>query len=83
MGGKIAEHPVPSLRGMATMLGVSSTGAIVQGRPMLPVKGAMTAGDVLLGPAYNECHSNGFTLIRKIIYRPVLSYRDEAPWTTG
>ncbi len=43
----------------------------------------MKAGDALLGLASDGCHSNGFTLIRKIIHRAGLSYHDDAPWANG
>lgn len=83
MGGETAEHPdtFPDSEGYDVQ--GSSTGAIAQGRPMLPIKGAMKAGDALLGLASDGCHSNGFTLIRKIIDWAGLSYHDDAPWATG
>ncbi len=83
VGGETAEHPdsFPDSEGYDVQ--GSSTGAIAQGRPMLPDKEAMKAGDALLGLASDGCHSNGFTLIRKIIHRAGLSYHDDAPWANG
>jgi len=46
----------------------------------LPNKNAMVEGDVLLGLASNGPHSNGYSLIRKIVKRAGLSFHDAAPW---
>lgn len=46
----------------------------------LPRTDLMVEGDVLLGLASNGVHSNGFSLVRKIIARENLSYHDPAPW---
>jgi phosphoribosylamine--glycine ligase/phosphoribosylformylglycinamidine cyclo-ligase len=46
----------------------------------LPRKDDMVEGDVLLGLASNGVHSNGFSLVRRIIARAGLSYSDAAPW---
>ena len=56
-------------------------GAIARGRKVLPDREAMREGDILLGLASSGCHSNGFSLIRKIVVeRAGLSYTDPAPW---
>ncbi|EHL01674.1 putative Bifunctional purine biosynthetic protein ADE1 [Glarea lozoyensis 74030] len=46
----------------------------------LPRKADMVEGDVLLGLASNGLHSNGFSLVRRIIAREGLSYQDPTPW---
>ena len=56
------------------------TGAIARDKRLLPDKSAMKEGDVLLGLASNGCHSNGFSLIRKIVEKVHLKYTDWAPW---
>lgn len=46
----------------------------------LPRKDLMVEGDVLLGIASDGLHSNGFSLVRKIVARSGISYHDPAPW---
>jgi len=55
-------------------------GAIRHGKKILPDKDAMQAGDQLLGLASSGPHSNGYSLIRKILERTGLSYTSSAPW---
>lgn len=55
-------------------------GIIDSGKPLLPDKESMKVGDILLGLASSGCHSNGYSLIRKIVDRAGLSYQDPAPW---
>ena len=40
----------------------------------------IAAGDVLLGVASSGLHSNGFSLVRKIVARAGLSYTSPCPW---
>jgi phosphoribosylamine--glycine ligase/phosphoribosylformylglycinamidine cyclo-ligase len=58
----------------------AAVGALRRGDKLLPDKENMLVGDILLGLASNGCHSNGFSLTRKIIDRAGLSVHDEAPW---
>ena len=89
IGGETAEMPgLFSTRGNIEDGGVydavgAAIGAIENGKKILPDKKAMVVGDVLLGLASNGCHSNGFSLIRKILERNVLSVHDRAPWGNG
>lgn len=40
----------------------------------------MREGDILLGMSSSGVHSNGFSLVRKIVERSGLSFHDTAPW---
>ena len=85
MGGETAEMGglFPKDGGIYDINGTAS-GAIAKGKQLLPHKAAMRPGDVLLGLASSGCHSNGFSLIRKIVQeRAGLSYNDVSPWSTG
>ena len=83
IGGETAE--MPGLFTDATEYDIvgATTGAIARGKKILPDKEAMMVGDVLLGLASNGCHSNGFSLIRKVVERSGLSYHDRAPWSAN
>ncbi|MEQ8248456.1 MAG: phosphoribosylformylglycinamidine cyclo-ligase [Alphaproteobacteria bacterium] len=43
----------------------------------------IAAGDVVLGLASSGVHSNGFSLVRKIVDMAGLSYEDDAPFAPG
>lgn len=47
---------------------------------ILPKINEMEAGNVLLGLASNGVHSNGFSLVRKVIKHVGLSWNDPCPW---
>lgn len=46
----------------------------------LPRLADMAEGDVLLGLASNGVHSNGFSLVRRIVEHAGLKYTDACPW---
>lgn len=54
-------------------------GAVTRDR-MLPQKDAMVEGDILLGLSSNGVHSNGFSLVRRIVQSAGLDYTAPAPW---
>ncbi|TGJ83543.1 hypothetical protein E0Z10_g5223 [Xylaria hypoxylon] len=49
----------------------------------LPRLDAMQHGDVLLGLASSGVHSNGFSLVRRILARENLAYSAPAPWVSS
>jgi len=79
IGGETAEMP-GMYTGSDYDAAATAIGALRQGHKMLPDKENMAEDDVLLGLASSGPHSNGYSLIRKIIERKGLSYEDRAPW---
>jgi phosphoribosylamine--glycine ligase/phosphoribosylformylglycinamidine cyclo-ligase len=78
VGGETAEMP-----GMYQKDDYDAAGAaigVMREEHRLPRKDLMEEGDVLLGLASNGVHSNGFSLVRKIVAREGLTYQDPAPW---
>ena len=78
VGGETAEMP-----GLYSGHDYDAVGAAVGAVPrhqILPNTDSMTEGDVLLGLSSNGVHSNGFSLVRKIIERQGLSYNSPCPW---
>lgn len=84
VGGETAEMPgIFPIEGIYDING-TAIGAVAKGKRILPDKEAMKVGDVLLGLSSSGCHSNGFSLIRKIVQeRSGLSWSDPAPWAKG
>ena len=80
LGGETAEMP-GLLNGTEYDVTGTAIGAIDRGTTrLLPDKESMVKGDVLLGLASNGVHSNGFSLVRRILERKHLALSDGAPW---
>ncbi|KAG9531535.1 phosphoribosylformylglycinamidine cyclo-ligase-like protein, partial [Aureobasidium melanogenum] len=79
VGGETAEMP-GMYQGNEFDAGGCATGALRRGRTILPDIASMIEGDILLGLASDGVHSNGFSLVRKVVERQGLSYHDKAPW---
>jgi homoserine kinase len=82
VGGETAEMPGIYKDGEYDA-GGAAIGAIKRGVPILPDMASMVEGDVLIGLASSGVHSNGFSLVRKIVERSGLSFHDPAPWSEG
>jgi phosphoribosylaminoimidazole synthetase len=80
LGGETAEMP-GLLAGNEYDITGTAVGAIDRKKTMLlPDKLSMVQGDVLLGLASSGVHSNGFSLVRRVLERKHLALSDTAPW---
>ncbi|QDS70512.1 hypothetical protein FKW77_010241 [Venturia effusa] len=82
IGGETAEMSGMYMPGEFDAAGCA-TGAIKHGQTILPDVANMKEGDIVLGLASNGPHSNGFSLIRKVLERQNLQFTDDAPWDTS
>ncbi|KAK2764917.1 hypothetical protein FQN54_008614 [Arachnomyces sp. PD_36] len=85
VGGETAEMPGLFVDGHYDAVG-AAIGAINTSGPhsstILPDTASMKAGDILLGLASSGPHSNGYSLIRKIVSRSGLTYHSPCPFQT-
>ena len=79
VGGETAEMPALYAPGEYDAAGCAM-GALAEGRALLPDAEGMRAGDVLLGLASSGVHSNGFSLVHRILAARGVALTDPAPW---
>lgn len=79
IGGETAEMPSMYPPGEYDLAGFS-VGAVPRGK-VLPLR--VSPGDVILGLPSSGVHSNGFSLVRRIVEVKGLSYGDPAPFNAG
>jgi phosphoribosylformylglycinamidine cyclo-ligase len=80
IGGETAEMPSLYAKGDFDLAGFA-VGA-VERDAILPKTASMKAGDVLIGVTSSGVHSNGYSLVRKVVEKSGLALDADAPFAT-
>jgi phosphoribosylformylglycinamidine cyclo-ligase len=80
VGGETAEMPGMYAEGDYDLAGFS-VGAVERSQVLVGDK--VQAGDVVLGLASSGVHSNGYSLVRKLVGVSGLTYESACPWDAG
>ncbi|WP_295167251.1 phosphoribosylformylglycinamidine cyclo-ligase [uncultured Brevundimonas sp.] len=78
VGGETAEMPGMYTEGDYDLAGFS-LGAVERGHA-LPYLDRQAAGDVIIGLASTGPHSNGYSLVRKVVEKSALAWGDDSPF---
>lgn len=81
VGGETSEMPGMYSAGHYDTNG-TAVGAVTKSK-LLPKTSEMAPGDILLGLSSSGIHSNGYSLVRKIVEHVGLSWNSPCPWKTS